>query len=340
MNIYYLVLTFITFLILVMIASVRPKHSRISMYELERRAGLGDKRAEKALERERLLIDVVSLQNTITALLQVAVFCLSELALGFTFGTMMAIFLALVYGVSLNIRPLRFLAQKIYEKFEEPPILVLIRKFPKFFRILRIPPVGGHTYSLRIDSREELQHLIVESGNVLSADERRLILNSLRFKHRTVRSAMTPRNLIDCVKRTDFIGPLALDELHKMGHSRLPVVDGDLNFVVGILHLRNLLNLDIKKSTTAEKAMEPIVYYIREDQTLHHALAAFLRTRHLLFIVVNKNRETVGLLTLEDTLEALLGAEIIDEYDYHDDLGKVALRNLRTKNHPGQYEDI
>lgn len=335
----YLTLTLFAFLILIMVAGIRPKHSRISMFELERRTNLGDKRAEKALDRERSLIDVVSVQNTVTALLQVVVFSLSELTFGLWGGIVVAVFLAFGYGVSLNIGFLRKLAQKIYERVEDP-ILSVIKKNPRFFKILRIPPTGGHTYSLHIDSREELQHLVAESEGILTPDERRLIVNSLRFKHRTVRSAMTPSHLIDCVKKTEFLGPLTLDELHKKGHSRLPVVDGDINYVVGILHLRNLLNLDVKKSMTAEKAMEPRVYYIREDQTLHHALAAFLRTRHLLFIVVNKSRETVGLLTLEDTMEALLGTEIIDEYDSHDDLGKVTLRNLRIKNQPREFEDI
>jgi len=128
--------------------------------------------------------------------------------------------------------------------------------------------------------------------------------------------------------------------LHQKGHSRLPVIDGDIDHVIGILHLQSLLALDIKRSVTAEKAMEPRVYYIRQDQTLQHALAAFLRTHHHLFIVVNEFRETVGLLTLEDVIEALLGRKIIDEFDAHDDLRAVALRNINHNNHPKGLENV
>jgi len=131
-----------------------------------------------------------------------------------------------------------------------------------------------------------------------------------------------------------------LDDLHKTGHSRLPVIKGDIDHVIGILHLNNLLSLDIKRSTTAEKAMEKKVFYIRQDQTLQHALAAFLRTKHHLFVVVNEFRETVGLLALEDVLEALLGRKIVDEFDEHDNLRQVALRNPRGNNHPDQREDV
>jgi len=309
------------------------------MFELERRARLGDKRAMKAIVRENLLVDVVSLQSMSVALLQVVVFSLSELTFGWVIGIIVALFLALGYGATANIRLFRNWSRKIYDRIEDP-ILHLIQKYPRIFKILRSAPTGGYTYSLRVDSREELQHLVAESDDVLTPDEKKLIVNSLSFDNQHVSTVMTPRSMIDSIKKSEFLGPLALNDLHQIGHSRLPVIGSDIDHVVGILHLRNLLTLDIKRSTTAEKAMEPKVYYIREDQTLHHALAAFLRTRHLLFIVVNKSRETVGLLTLEDVIEALIGRKIVDEFDSHDNLRAVALRNLRAKNHPKEYEDI
>jgi len=318
---------------------VHPRHSKYNLFELERRAGLGDKRAVKAIVRENLLVDVVSLQSMSVALLQVVVFSLSELTFGWVIGIIVALFLALGYGATANIRLFRNWSQKIYERIEDP-ILHLIQKYPRIFKILRSAPTGGHTYSLHVDSREELQHLVAESDSVLTPDEKKLIVNSLSFDDQLVKTVMTPRDMINSIKKSEFLGPLTLNDLHQLGHSRLPVIGSNIDHVVGILHLRSLLTLDIKRSMTAEKAMEPKVYYIREDQTLHHALAAFLRTRHLLFIVVNKSRETVGLLTLEDVIEALIGRKIVDELDSHDDLRAVAQRNLRAKNRPREYEDI
>jgi CBS domain containing-hemolysin-like protein len=111
--------------------------------------------------------------------------------------------------------------------------------------------------------------------------------------------------------------------------------------VVGTLHIQDLLTIDAKRrSTSVEKAMEPRVFYIKEDQTLQHALAAFLRTHHHLFIVVNEFRETVGLLSLEDVIEALLGRKIIDEFDAHEDLRVVASRNPQSNNHPRNHTDV
>ena len=77
---------------------------------------------------------------------------------------------------------------------------------------------------------------------------------------------------------------------------------------------------------TAEKAMDSGINYIRQDQTLNQALAAFLKTHKHLFIVVNESRETVGLLTLNDVIQELIGHPIIDEFDTHDNLHAVAKR--------------
>jgi CBS domain containing-hemolysin-like protein len=106
------------------------------------------------------------------------------------------------------------------------------------------------------------------------------------------------------------------------------------------LHLRDLLSLDVKRSTTAEKAMEKKVYYIHEKDTLEHALAAFLKTRHHLFIVINDQRETVGLVTLEDVLETLIGRRIVDEDDIHADLRAVAEREGRLNNQAPSHIDL
>jgi magnesium and cobalt transporter len=152
---------------------------------------------------------------------------------------------------------------------------------------------------------------------------------------------MTPRGVIDTIGKKELLGPLVLDDLHKTGHSRFPVTDGDIDHIVGVLHIQDLLVLDARqRSATAEKAMEPRVFYIREDQTLDHALTAFLRTRHHLFVVVNEFRETVGIVSLEDVIETLLGRKIVDEFDAHEDLRAVAARNPRGNNEPQKHEDI
>ena len=340
MNIFLIILTILSFLLLIAIVTIQPQLSKLSEFELNRRSTLGDKAAERALSREQMRNDVVSLQRVLAALMLVIFVILSVITFGWFIGIVIAVFVALEYGAIAKFKLIKLWPQKLYDKFE-PKIFKFIQKVPFLFKILR--SASSDIYSdggLRIGSREELQHLVDESSNVLTSDEKKLIVYSLSFNDKLVNTIMTPRSMIDSIKGTEFLGPLTLDDLHKTGHSRLPVIKGDIDHVIGILNLKNLLTLDIKHSSTAEKVMEPKVYYIREDQTLQHALAAFLKTHHQLFVVVNEFRETVGLLSLEDVIEALIGQKIVDEFDAHDDLRAVALRNPRLNNHPEKREDV
>lgn len=333
-----LILTVLTFVALVMTTSISPVRSDVSRFELKRRSEGGDKESAKALERESSIGDIESLLHAISALLLVVFVLLSVTTLGWLIGGIVAVVVALEYGAIARLNIIKKWSNSLYQRIEDS-MLRLTKKAPYLFTVLRsVPQPEGDNG--RIDSREELQHLVDESIGVLSADEKKLITHSLSFGEKLVSSIMTPRSVINSIKKSEFLGPLTLDELHRTGHSRLPVIDGDIDHVVGILHLKNLLTLDIKRSTTAEKAMDPKVYYVRDDQTLQHALAAFLRTRHHLFVVVNEYRETVGLLALEDVIETLIGRKIIDEFDAHEDLRAVALHNPNDNNEPKKGENI
>lgn len=328
----------IVFSLLVIIAGVVPKHAKMSGYELKRRKGLGETHAVAVLHREARLTDVISLLRAITALLLVLFVVASVTAFGFFLGIILSLIVALEYGVISRITIIRRWSQKLYEHYEAN-LLDFVERFVSFFRVLRsVTPEPLHEPHL--DSREELIHLITISGGILSHEERKLITNGLQFGARQVNEIMTPRSVIDSIAHRELLGPLVLDDLHKTGHNRFPVTNGDIDHVIGMLHIQNLLTIDIKRSMTAEKAMEPRVFYIREDQTLSHALTAFLSTHHHLFVVVNESRETVGLLSLEDVIEAQLGRKIIDEFGAHDDLGAVAQRKPHNHNHPKMPEDV
>ncbi len=195
----------------------------------------------------------------------------------------------------------------------------------------------------RLESKEELIEMARRSSpQALDEQELSLIENGLAFKEKLVGQIMTPRSMIDGVSTDETLGPVVLDRLHKTGHSRFPVMQsGQVDKVVGMLYMRDLLPLKpAENHRKAAAAMRPEVYYIREDQNLEHALYAFLRTQHHLFIVVNRYRETVGLLSLEDVIESLLGRKIIDEFDAFHDLRAVAESNPRSINQPRRKEDV
>lgn len=333
------VITVLTGVVLLLIAAIRPLRTPMSRFELDRRVKAGDSEAQNILRRETLLGDILSLQRIIIALLLVILTLLLVAWLGWVLGIIVAVVCALEYGVAARLPLVKTYADKLYA-YSEPHLLQYAETYPSVFKIIRsITAEPRPDYHL--ESREQLLHLVAQSGTLLSGDEKRLVKHGLEFEDQLVSAIMTPSSMIDSISKTELLGPLVLNDLHKTGHSRFPVIDGDIDHVVGMVYIRNLLTAQSGKgSTTVEKAMEPRVFYIREDQTLHHALAAFLRTHHHLFIVVNEFRETVGLVSLEDVIEALLGRKIVDEFDAHEDLRAVAARNPRKNNNPPKHTNV
>ncbi len=307
---FLVVLTVLVFVGLLLAAGMRPVQSTYSLFELERRAK-HSKVFKEELNRELLLPDILALLRLKVAVLLVFTVVLLIASFGWVIGIISAVVVAVLYAPLSQTKAISKLANTIYRAIE-PTTVSLIYKMKPFFDFLRDMPLYSEH---RVDSREELQALIDRSGEALTDTERKLIVHALSFNEKPVSSIMTPRNEIKSVSKGEFLGPLVLDELHALGHSRLPVTNGDVDQIVGILHLRDMLSLDIKRSSMVEKAMEPKVYYIRKDDTLEKALGILLKVRHHLLIVTDDESKTVGLVTLEDIIEALIGRKILDIHD-------------------------
>ena len=332
---FLVIVTVLVFIALLLVSGMKPDYSPLSMSELERRAKHSvASRAE--LRREKLLPHIQAVITIKSALLLVITVVLLIATFNWVIGIILAIIVTILYVPLARTKRISKIANSLYLKFE-PKLLELVQKFPGTFAFLSDSTMQADA---RVHSKEEFQELITRSNMALTDIERKVIVNALDFNDKVVSSIMTPKSVIDFINQGEFLGPLVLDELHALGHSRLPVINKDLDHVVGILYLRDLLSLDVRKSATAEKVMDTHVYYVREDQTLEHALAAFLKNRHHMFIVINKQRETVGLVTIEDTIEALLGRKIVDEDDNHADLRSVAEHEGRTNNTPVGHIDV
>lgn len=113
-----------------------------------------------------------------------------------------------------------------------------------------------------------------------------------------------------------------MDELHATGHSRFPVYQDKADNIIGTLYARDLMKA--KEGGQVHSVMKKDVHYVREDQPLGRVLEAFLKTKHHLFVVVNNFEEVVGIITIEDILEQILGKPILDEFDKYQDLRAVA----------------
>ena len=174
-------------------------------------------------------------------------------------------------------------------------------------------------------TRKELTNMINALGpgdTDLSSDEVRIIKHSLAFGEKSVQDIMTPKSVIASVKEDDVLSPILLDELHKTGHSRFPVFGTASDQVVGILYLKDLI--DLKAHTKVDELMHKPAHFVNENRELDHVLQAFIRTKQHLFLVVNSFAEITGLVTIEDVVEQILGKPIIDEFDRYDSMRDVA----------------
>jgi CBS domain containing-hemolysin-like protein len=216
-------------------------------------------------------------------------------------------------------------AYRLILSFIDPVLRPIGRVFPS-----HISPHTG-LYEKR-DLLELLGSQNQQADNRVPETDLRIAYNALTFGDKTVGKVMTPRRSVKMVGTNDAVGPLLMDELHKSGFSRFPVVKDSAKVaspqIVGTLYLNNLVGYEGNGKVKDLARKE--VFFINEDSTLHLALSAFLKTHHHLLIVVNSFEEMVGVITLEDVLEQILGKQVIDEFDNYESLRAVASHGKRA----------
>jgi putative hemolysin len=158
-------------------------------------------------------------------------------------------------------------------------------------------------------SEEDVRYLIREGARkgIFERTEEELVYNVFEFADTTVREVMVPRPNIQGV---DIATPA--DQVPRLvaaiGHSRIPVYRGDINHPVGILRLRDLLQAVVAQGRTPEltELLHPPMF-IPETIKISVALSQFQQRREQLGVVVDEYGSVVGLLTVEDIVERVVG---------------------------------
>ena len=183
------------------------------------------------------------------------------------------------------------------------------------------------------DLIELLEQQEKQSDNRITKQEIDMAVHALSFGDRLVRDIFIPFSQVKTVKLSDSLGPVLMGELHDSGHSRFPVYDGKSDNIVGILYLHDLLQE--QHGGSVKSIYHKQVVYAHEEQNLYQTLQAFLKTKRHLFVVVNRFEEVIGIVTIEDVIEQIIGQPIMDEFDQYQDLRAVAMR-MAEKIHKQQ----
>lgn len=302
-------------------------YSHIPAKEVKRRAAAGDPLSQLLY---RAVSYGVSLRVLLWALIGVcsaASFVLFSETLDRFWAFLIVLFLIWLGFIWLPSSRLTRVSERLVIWLTPPLAWVLryihgpVERFAMFIRKRR--PVHFHS---GLYEKEDLADLLEQQrhqpDNRIRIGEIDLLQHALRFGDKLVLDAMVPRRSVSLVSADDLIGPKLMAELYQSGHSRFPVFEGAFENVVGTLYIRDLV--DIKEGGKIAKAMRPDVFYVHEDFTLFQALQAFIKTKHHLFVVVNSFEEFVGIITIEDIVEQVIGKHIVDEFDQYEDLRAVA----------------
>jgi CBS domain containing-hemolysin-like protein len=183
-------------------------------------------------------------------------------------------------------------------------------------------------------SREELNALVEEAmeDGSLDAGEYRILKNIIHFKNVFVSDVMTPRTVIFSYSEDGNIAEFLATPESQL-YSRIPVWEGDSldEGISGYIMTKDILRAALQGKTKAHlKNFKREISFIPENAELDIALNMFLQRKQHIFMVVDEYGGIEGLLTMEDVLETILGAEIVDEADKVVDLRDLA-KNLRDK---------
>jgi Mg2+/Co2+ transporter CorB len=188
------------------------------------------------------------------------------------------------------------------------PALWLTNKLAYGF--LRLFGVGRETRSDQSLSAEELRTVVSEAAPVIPARHRQMLLSILDLGRITVNDIMVPRQEIagiDLSERWEDI----LAQLRTTPHTRLPVYEGELDNLIGLLHMKRVAQELVRGTFTRERLIEVArgreAYFVPEGTALNVQLGHFQRNRRRFAFVVNEYGDIEGLVTLEDILEEIVG---------------------------------
>jgi Mg2+/Co2+ transporter CorB len=167
---------------------------------------------------------------------------------------------------------------------------------------------GADTENSRL-SNDELRSIVQEGGDFIPPKHKSILLNLFDLENISVEDVMTPRSQIEALDLTEPIEAI-LQQLATCHHNKLPVYDGDINQMAGILHVRKavaLLNQRGPVTVDQLRALLIAPYYIPPDTAVFMQLQNFQEQRERLGIVVDEYGEVQGLVGLDDIIEEMIG---------------------------------
>ncbi|MAL99757.1 HlyC/CorC family transporter [Hydrocarboniclastica marina] len=293
--------------------------NRYRLKHLAKTGHRGAKNTQRLLERLDRLIGVILIGNNFVNIAASAIATVLCIRLygdaGIAIATIGLTIIILIFG---EVTP-KTLAALFPERIAFPasyilgPLLKLL--FPLVWLVnlvtaglMKLMGVDRDEASKDHLSQDELRTIVNEAGALIPKKHRDMLVSILDLEKVTVNDIMVPRNEIVGIDLEDDMESI-LRQLRASQHTRLPVYRGDINNIAGILHLRNsskLLQTDeLTANTLLDLARDP--YFIPESTPLHTQLINFQKAKRRIGVVVDEYGDVLGIATLEDILEEIVG---------------------------------
>ena len=307
--------------------------SRLDLSELDEKS-----RVSRLMRKPDRLLVTILLGNTLVNVAAGALGAIAALWLARTRGYSEGLTIALEVGViTFIILVLGEVAPKMYAmqrnrafaRSSAPLLSAIMNVFRPIVAVIERVFLTADGASGSADARpfvtaEELQTIVAisEQRGTLEEDERDMIDSVMEFGDTVVRELMVPRVDMTCLEDTTTLGE-AIGQVKDLGFSRLPVYEGDIDHIVGVLYAKDLLKLD--PESDRDRPIRDVVRaptFMPESKKAGDLLRELQRRRIHIAIAVDEYGGTAGLVTLEDLIEEIVG-EIRDEYDKEEPLLQV-----------------
>lgn len=188
------------------------------------------------------------------------------------------------------------------------PVIWFVNLFvTAFLRLLHIK-TGSSLHEHRL-SPEELRSIVLEGGNFIPQKHKSILLNLFDLEAISVEDIMTPRIQVEALNLAVSVDEIK-HQLTTCYHNKLPVYEGEINRIVGVLHVRKALALLNQESDITVEHFRQLLnqpYFIPQDTGVFTQLQYFQENRERLGIIVDEYGEVQGIVTLEDIIEEMIG---------------------------------
>ncbi|RCW45386.1 MULTISPECIES: hemolysin family protein [unclassified Halanaerobium] len=185
-----------------------------------------------------------------------------------------------------------------------------------FTKIVKIFVGDKDLISSAFLSEEEIRRFVEVSHRegIIKETEQEMIQSVFEFDDTLVKEVMIPRTDMVCIEKSAGLKELISLAVEK-GHSRIPVFEESIDNIIGLIYIKDLLELllEREKEVSIEDFVKPI-YFIPEGKPINQLLSEMKKRKEHMAVVIDEYGGTAGLITIEDLLEEIVG-DIQDEFD-------------------------